>query len=168
MKTKQELRVEAKNIRKNLDIVGISGKLVSKIRNLKEYQLAQNVLIFYPLKTEVNLLELINDDKNFYLPKVQGNDLVICPYTNDIEKSDLNIFEPCSAPVNPEILDLIFLPALMADSNNYRLGYGKGYYDRFLAKYPNIKTILPIAKELIVNSLPTDNFDIKACQIVTV
>ena len=36
MKTKQELRVEAKNIRKNLDIVGISGKLVSKIRNLKE------------------------------------------------------------------------------------------------------------------------------------
>ena len=166
MKTKQELRLEAKNIRKNLDMQEISKNLVLKIRDLKEYQESQNVLIFYPMSCEVNLLDLLKDNKNFYLPKVKGNDLVICPFTNELEKSELNIYEPCSNPVNPQILDLIFLPALMADKNNNRLGYGKGYYDRFLAKYPNIKTILPIAKELVVDKLPVDNFDIRTWKLL--
>ena len=166
MQTKQELRKQSKEIRKKLDIKSISKILVQKIRNLQEYKSAQNVMIFYPLKYEIDLLELVNDNKNFYLPKVKDDNLVVCPYCDDLEKSDLNIFEPCSTPCNPEILDLIFTPALMADKEGYRLGYGKGYYDRFLKQYPNIKTILPIPKDLVADELPKDDFDVKVWKVI--
>lgn len=189
---KADFRISAKNIRKSLDIKAISHKICEKIRNHNIYKSSQNVMIFYPLKYEIDLLELLEDDKNFYLPKVSsitlarniifagegagvselascthaGEGILVCPYSKNLKKSDLNILEPCTDPVNPEILDIIFVPALMIDKENYRLGYGGGFYDRFLAKYPDIKTIVPIAEELIVDKLPHDEFDIKIDEII--
>ena len=177
---KADFRINAKNIRKSLDIKTISHKICKKIKNHNIYKSSQNVMIFYPMKYEIDLLELLQDDKNFYLPKVfslsphpspqwgEGADsLLVCPYSSDLKKSDLNIYEPCTAPVNPKILDLIFVPALMVDNENYRLGYGGGFYDRFLAKYPDIKTIVPISEELIIDKLPHDKFDIKIDEIIS-
>lgn len=164
---KSELRRKAKDIRKTLDIEEISIKICEKIRHFETYKKAQNVMIFYPMKYEISLLELLEDKKNFYFPKVQCESLCVCPYSSNLKKSELNIYEPCTEPVNPEILDLIFVPALMVDRERYRLGYGGGFYDRFLSKYPNIKTIVPIAKELVIEKLPHDEFDIKVDFIIT-
>ena len=120
------------------------------------------------MKFEINLLELMVDDKNFYLPKVCGDDLKICSFKigDELIKSEFNVCEPCSNPIDPQSLDLIIVPALMADKNNYRLGYGGGFYDRFLANYNNIPTILPIAKELLIDNLPHEKFDIKVDYII--
>jgi 5-formyltetrahydrofolate cyclo-ligase len=64
------------------------------------------------------------------------------------------------------MLDLALVPALMADAENFRLGYGGGFYDRFLAKNPHIKTIVVVAKELFVQSLPHDEFDISVDEVL--
>lgn len=167
MDSKSDLRIYAKELRKTLDIKNISSKIVSKIQTLEEYRQAKHVMIFYPMKYEIDLLDLLNDNKNFYLPKVDGKDLTVCPYSKDLQKSEFNVLEPNTEPVDPNILDLIFVPALMVDKNGYRLGYGGGFYDRFLKQYPNIKTIVPIVKELITDKLPYENFDIKISQIIT-
>lgn len=161
MYNKTDLRIWAKSIRKTLDMDTISNNAVRLIRENSLYKKAENILIFYPMKYEVNLLELLEDNKNFYLPKVCEKRLLICPFKSGdkLEKSDFNILEPCSISVNPNILNLIILPALMADEAGYRLGYGKGFYDRFLGENPDIKTILPIPKELFVTSLVHDDFD---------
>lgn len=158
---KSNLRIKAKNLRRTLDMDAISSGLVKQIREFEPYILAKNVLIYYPMKHEVNLLELLNDTKNFYLPKVNGQNLFVCPFSKGqiLEKSSFNIMEPCSSPVNPEILDLIFVPALTVDGNNYRLGYGGGFYDRFIGKYPDITTVVPVAKELYTDSLPICSYD---------
>lgn len=168
MDSKINLRYNAKKIRKSLDISQMSKKAVSMIRECEVYQNAHKVLIFYPMKYEINLLELLNDSKKFYLPRVCGDDLKICPFSAEdkLIKSNFNVCEPCSKPVNPECLDLIIVPALMADRFGYRLGYGGGFYDRFLAKYPQIPTFLPIAKELYVDELPHEQFDIKVDEII--
>ena len=166
MESKSDLRLKAKDIRKTLDIKNISEKLCERIRNLDIYNFSKNVMIFYPMKYETDLRTLLNDDKKFYLPKVQCENLCICPYSADLIKSEFNVYEPCTKPANPEVLDLIFVPALMVDKNNYRLGYGGGFYDRFLANYPNVKTIVPIAKELLVEKLPHDEFDVKVDEII--
>lgn len=162
MDNKTSLRLKAKNIRKNLDISAISASIVAKIRLCEEYKCAKNVLLFYPMKYEINLLDLLNDDKNFYLPRVCDEKLLICPFKSGdkLEKSCFQVCEPCSNPINPKLLDLIFVPALTADKDGYRLGYGGGFYDRFLSEYSDIKTIVPIAKELFVDELPHENFDI--------
>ena len=70
-------------------------------------------------------------------------------------------------PINPEILDVIIVPALAADKNNNRLGYGKGFYDRFISKYSKIHTITAIPKELLFDKLPVNNFDMKIDTVIT-
>ncbi len=159
---KNELRIKAKNIRKNLPIKEISAQLATLIKQNELYRNAKNIMLFYPTQFEVDLRELLNDNKNFYLPKVDNVELLVCPYCKNLKKSSYGIYEPCSNPVNAEILDLVIVPALMCDKNGYRLGYGGGFYDRFISKYgKNFTTICPIPKELFTDYLPTDKFDKK-------
>ncbi len=167
MDNKSDLRVKAKELRKSLDINIISAKFVEIIRKENFYKKSKNILLFYPLKYEINLLSLLEDDKNFYLPKVNGNDLLICPYKigDKLEKSNFSINEPCASPVSADNIDLVFVPALMVDNAKYRLGYGGGFYDRFMEKYPDILTVSPIPKELFVKELPHDIHD-KSVDIV--
>lgn len=163
MDDKNSLRVKAKNIRKSLNMTKVSADLVVKIRQSLLYQKAKHVMIFYPTKFEVNLLDLLSDDKEFYLPRVQGHDLLVCPYNkkSELKESSFHIFEPTSNPIKPELLDLVVVPALMADKNGYRLGYGGGFYDRFLKSFQeNFKSIVAIPNELFVEKLSIDSFDI--------
>ena len=168
MDNKTDLRVRSKSIRKTLDITRLSEQAAAKIRQTELYKNAKNVLIFYPMQYEINLLELLEDDKKFYLPKVCGNELLVCPYSENLVKSEFNVCEPCSNPVTAEIIELAIVPALMADKSGYRLGYGGGFYDRFLSANTHIKTIVPIAKELFVDELPRDEFDVKVDYAVIV
>ena len=162
---KNLIRNKHKLLRKQLDIKQASDIILSKIYSLKEFLAAKNVLIFYPLKYEINLLPLLNfKDKNFYLPKVEGENLLICPYSTNLKKSSFNVMEPventnCS---DLSIIDLAFIPALAVDKNMNRIGYGKGYYDRLFSK-PEFKAkkIVVINKELVVSLIETDIFDKK-------
>lgn len=171
MDEKNILRIRAKNIRKNLSINYISDNLCNLIRVNALYLNANNIMIFYPTKYEINLLNLLNDNKNFYFPKVCDKNMLICPYSQNTKfiKSTYGIMEPCTNPVSMNNLDLVILPALMADHNGYRLGYGGGFYDRFLENKPShLKTILPIAKELVIDNLPHNEFDVKVDEIIFV
>lgn len=170
MESKNVLRQKAKYIRKTLPIEEKSFFMVAKIRELVEYKSAQNVMIYYPMRYELNLLALLNDTKNFYLPRVCGENLQICPFKkgDKLIKSNFNVCEPCSNPIDTRTLDLIIVPALMADKDRFRLGYGGGFYDRFLVKNPEIPTILPIAEELYVDKLPHEKFDVRVERVLKV
>ncbi len=170
MDKKTDLRIRAKALRKGLDISAISSNIVKEIRKQQYYINAKNVLLFYPMNYEIDLRDLLNDDKNFYLPKVNQDKLYVCPFKkgDKLEQSDFKVEEPCSNPVSPKILDLVFVPALAVDYDNYRLGYGGGFYDRFLAEYNNFVSVTPIAKELCVEKLPRESFDIKTDYILSV
>lgn len=161
MENKTALRIEIKNKRKLLDRESASKSILEKIRKHPAFINSKNVMLFYPTRYEINLLDLMDTDgKNFYFPKVDGENMLVCPNNGDFEKSELNIYEPYSNPVDGSILDLIIVPALAVDKNNYRLGYGGGFYDRFLAKFNRAKTIAPVFKELLVDSLPVEDYDI--------
>lgn len=168
MLDKTHLRTKFKEERKSLDVEQISRDIVRNIRSQAFYKKAEHVMIFYPLKYEINLLDLLNDDKNFYFPKVHGENLLVCPYESSVkfEKADFNLYEPCSAPVFPEILDLIFVPALAVDKKKFRLGYGGGFYDRFL-KTCDAVTAVPIYENFVVEELPYDDYDVRVDCIIT-
>ena len=166
MKNKTELRDYARKLRKALPLQQKSEQLAKQIINSELFINSENVLIYYPTAYEINLLSLISDNKNFYLPRVNGQELEVCPYkTGDkLIKSKFGISEPISESINPAILDLAIVPALMADKNGYRLGYGGGYYDRFLSRV-NVLSICAVAQELFVDNLPKDDFDIPVKKI---
>ncbi len=169
MDKKIDLRVNAKQIRRNLDMEKISLALAEILKQQSYYKNAKNVMLFYPTKFEVNLLSLLEDDKNFYLPRVKGKDLEVCPYHRGdmLVKSEFKILEPSCGAVNPEILDLIIVPALMVDKSGYRLGYGGGFYDRFLKNYARDKlTVCLLPRALVVEKLPCEEFDVPVKKIL--
>ena len=169
MDNKSDLRKKAKLIRKNLDIEVISKQIVSNINNFEKFKEAKHIMLFYPLENEIDILDLLkNKEKAFYLPRINDLNLECCSYkkNDQLKDSFFKTKEPLTNSVNPRILDLIFVPALMVDKDNYRLGYGKGYYDRFLEK-TNAITIIPIAKELIIDKLPIESHDKKVDYIIT-
>lgn len=164
MVTKKELRLKAKTTRTTLDLKAISENIVKNILTIEAYKKAKNVLLFYPLEHEINLIKLVEDkSKNFYLPKIKGNELAICPYKigEVLTLSKFKTKEPDTRPIDDtSILDVVFVPALMVDKTFNRLGYGGGFYDRFLSKQSkNTTRITPIASVLIVDEIPADNFD---------
>lgn len=165
--TKQALRIWAKNIRKCS--LYCNGEILKNLKSTKEYREAQNIMIFYPLKSEVNLLPLLEDStKKFFLPKINDSKLLCCPFSGK-EELTTSIFktqEPCTEPCCKNNIDLVIIPALCCDKNNYRLGYGGGFYDRFLQDY-NGKTICCINKDFIVETVFPEPHDIKIDIIVT-
>lgn len=169
MDNKIAMRHNAKEIRKSLDMERISRVLCDKIRENNYYKSAKNVMLFYPTRFEVNLLNLLNDDKNFYLPRVLGDDLQVCPYKSGdkLERSSFGILEPVSNSINKDCLDLVIVPALMADKRGYRLGYGGGFYDRFLKDLNlKIRTVTLIPECLFVEVLPIEDFDTPVNEVI--
>lgn len=170
MDNKSDLRRKAKELRKKLKISEISFEIIKQIRKLDIYKNSKNIMIFYPLSEEINLLPLLNDNKNFYLPRVKEDNLEVCKYTynDNLCKSCYNISEPTCSPVSSNILDIVFVPALAADNNGNRLGYGKGFYDRFLSILSTkTKSAVVIPEELVFNEIPVDKFDVPCDFVIT-
>lgn len=166
---KQQLRKWVKEERKKLDMETLSADLVRNLKDTKEYQQAKNIMIFYPKENEVNLLSLLSDEsKNFYLPKIDGENLLCCPYKDGDELcvSCFKTQEPKSEPVQNSILDLIVVPALAVDKEGYRLGYGGGFYDRFLNGV-NVKKLVCTPKEFVIETVFPEKHDIKIDKVIT-
>lgn len=168
MFNKDNLRQKAKKIRNKLDMKCISSRIVSNIRKLEVYKNSKHVMLFYPLENEVDLLELLNDDKQFYLPRVKGENLEVCPYKlgDKLLKSNFKVLEPINEAVDKNMLDLVFVPALCVDNKCNRLGYGKGFYDRFLDDFEGV-SIIPISQSLIFSDICADRHDVCCTGVVT-
>ena len=169
---KSELRKIIKQKRTELPVEENSRIICEKIKNLNCYKEAENILMYSPLPFETNTKFLLTDDKKkFYLPRVNGDELEICPYISDenCTKNKWGILEPkCKAIEDLSIIDTAIIPALCADKKGYRLGYGKGYYDRFLPKLKETcKKIIPISEELVFDSIPVNETDICCNMIIT-
>ena len=168
---KNTLRKIALEKRKTLDITSLSNVIISKLFDLKEYKLSKIIISYFPLKDEVSTLDCFNDNgKVWYLPRVNGDDIEICPYDkNNLKPGHFNIMEPQTEAISDyNIIDLIIIPAAAVDKNGFRLGYGKGYYDRFLNKLPMrcVKVIL-CPSVLVFDTIYPDSFDKNADIIIT-
>lgn len=138
---KKIIKMEMLNKRESLSkeyCIDYSNRLVDKIKQLPIYKNLNTIAIFYPLNNEINLLNL--NDKRICFPKVINKDILFYENTNKFEKGPFNIMEPLSnIIVDKEEIDAIFIPLLAYDSRLHRIGYGKGYYDRYLKDYKGLK-----------------------------
>ena len=168
MISKTELRKQLLNKRKTLNTKILSNLICKKITDLKQYKTAKNIFAYYPKAYEVDISPLFEDNKkNWFLPKVIDNDMEFIEYHlgDNLIKSEFGVLEPIGEKtlIKP---DLIIVPALSADKKGYRLGYGKGFYDRFLEKQI-CTSISPVFSDLMVEALPIEKHDKKINIIVS-
>lgn len=176
---KKKLRVHFRALRASLDSDckdSLDQALCQAILTHPLCQKASTLLLFYPVKGEPNLLPLAED----FLARGHSVGFPICdPVTHVMHfhavshLSELTAGEygiPAPSP-SGRILDdephaLCLIPALSADHRGHRLGYGGGYYDRFLARFSGA-CILPIYHMLLSDTIPTDATDIPVGHILT-
>lgn len=169
---KSALRQYAKALRKDLPIKDYSKTISEKLKSSIFYKEAKNILIYSSFSYEIETNDILEDkEKNFYLPRVNKSQLDICPFEgmDKCKKNSYGISEPTSMPLEDlSKIELAIIPALSADKRGYRLGWGGGYYDRLLPKLnKECKKIIIIPEELVFNSIPNENYDIRCDIIIT-
>ena len=176
MSEKEELRKRFIKIRN--DLLGKDSKsliVFNKIIEDKDFKNAKRVALYKSLKSEVNtdyLIDyLLNNKKEVLLPRVVFDDIVFLKYSKGdiLEKSKFGVMEPVYNIANlfeKNSIDLIIVPGVSFTSDGNRLGFGKGYYDRYLNGC-NIKTIGICFKEQICDYIPVDKNDYKVDKVIT-
>ena len=172
MINKSDLRKILIDKRKTLDTKSLSDIICKNITELEIYKKAKNIYAYYPLPYEVDITKCFEDrTKNWFLPKVRGENLEFYKYSfgDKMKRGCFGVMEPDCTELSDIVPDLIIVPALSADKNNYRLGYGKGYYDRFISNYSTSVpvTLTPIFSEKKNEKLPICHYDKKIDYIIT-
>ena len=137
------------------------------------FQQAGVILTYLPIKSEVDLrhLFLTHPDKKWCLPRLVENEKRMQFHPYDPQKLVRHRFgmdEPSdNLPiVAPNQIQLTLVPGLAYDLYGRRLGYGGGYYDRFLPNFTGVSLGVTL-DELVVDHLPGDDFDVPVNFVVT-
>lgn len=101
-----------------------------------------------------------------FCPRVEGAEMVAVAYGEDFTLSERGIIEPCGEAHEGDIA-IAIVPLLAVDKQGNRLGYGGGYYDRYLKKHPNTKRIGYCFDFQVLPSVPAESCDEKLDCIVT-
>lgn len=175
MRTKRELR---QFIRRQKQL--LSGDDTSEtLRRLRQHPRlvnADTLLLYSAIQDEIptqSLMdELVAKGKTVLLPRViNDTEMELRRYTGteDLQAGAFGILEPTGELFTDyEKIDVAVIPGMAFDKEGHRLGRGKGYYDRFLAKLRDTYKIGVCFPSCIVDEVPTDEHDILMDDIITV
>lgn len=138
---RDSLRREMKSRRNNMsgsETEELSKIICQRLEKLQPLAQAEVIMGYSSIRNEVNLIpwlqKLKQQGRTILLPRVQENRLVAVELKDeeDMDQSSFGIREPRGEPFDEDQVDVVLVPGLVFDVQGYRLGYGKGYYDRFL------------------------------------
>ena len=140
-------------------------RIFVRLFSLKDFISADSYFLYRSFGSEADTsriaAELMRRGKTVFYPRVCKADMELVRWTEGQEfvRNRWGIEEPVgrAEKIKPAVC---ILPFLAADRQFHRLGYGGGFYDRFLAKYPNITTVTLLPEKLCVDKLPHEDFDI--------
>lgn len=179
---KNKIRYEYLMLRNKIEIsarYSYSNSILEKIKSLKQYEQAKIIMLYLSYGSEVvtdlMIKEFLLDGKEVAVP------IILTPGDGIMQAIKINSLEECSAKVygirQPEFdenlivdkrdVDLILVPGIVFDKKGYRIGYGKGYYDRWL-EGTDIEKRIGLAYEVqIVSEIPKGQFDLPVGMLVT-
>jgi 5-formyltetrahydrofolate cyclo-ligase len=155
------------------DFMTIASKQIQKnLKKIEVFRNAEKVACYYSIGSEVRTLDIIqqmiSEGRTMALPRVTDGELVFCAVKNfeELQKGEFGIMEPKKNCPIVEDFDVILVPAVAMMRTGQRLGYGRGYYDRFLSKHRTPTIALEYSK-LVVRNIPKSEGDIPIQWIVT-
>ena len=178
---KQRLREERLAARETLseqERASLDDFITQKLLATPEYAEAATVLTYVSVLSEVSTRMFIEcalrDGKTVAVPRcLPGHRLefVVITSLDQLVPAPFNLLEPSkdlSALTESQMSNTIcIVPALLVDTKGYRLGYGAGFYDRFLSTYPCKKICLAYQQNLSKTELPHTAFDVAVDMVIT-
>ena len=163
---RREIR-EKKRAMTGEEILARSEKLAQLFLTTEAYQQAETIYGYLPYNQEVRTVPILQralrDGKRVAVPKVFGDTMKFI-YMEDlalVETGYAGIPEPVAdGPVAEDQNALVLMPGLAFTENGQRMGYGGGFYDRFLAEEPNHPTVALCYQFQLLNTLPTEDYDV--------
>jgi 5-formyltetrahydrofolate cyclo-ligase len=151
----------------------IASKQIQKnLKKIEAFRNAEKVACYYSIGSEVRTLDIIqqmiSEGRTTALPRIVDEELVFCAVKNfeELQKGEFGIMEPRkNCPIVDEF-DIILVPAVAMMKTGQRLGYGRGYYDRFLSKHKTPTIALEYSR-LVVRNIPKTEGDISIQWVVT-
>ncbi len=158
-----------------------SGRILMKLLEQAAFVAADSILIYVDFRGEVATTPLLkellkNRDKKVYCPKITGMKMDFYEISDmmQLKEGYYGIKEPEASAELRFTLDsyhrnncLMIMPGVVFDRSRGRIGYGKGYYDHFLAEYPGLKTIALAYDCQIAPQVPLNEYDKRPDMIIT-
>jgi len=178
---KQKLKLEIFEKRKKLseeEVKEKSKKVIDNLRALEEFQKAKNILFYVSVNNEVDTREIIKEllkEKNIIIPyTIKNKPAIFLSELKDfveLEPKAFGILEPKEKYIREfdgEKLDLVIVPGIVFDKNGHRIGYGYGYYDRFLKTIAKDVVKIGLAFDFqLVDKVPEEEHDVPLDIVVT-
>ncbi len=164
--------IEERDKMKPEKVKELSHIITEKLKCLNLWENINTVALYWPIRNEVDPRELYpwlkEKNKRVYLPKIAGSQLLFGVYEEDLETGKFGIKEPKEATVKAKEIDLFIVPGVAFDYHGYRIGFGKGFYDRIIAKSLPYQCFIGVCFQFqILYKLPTDPWDQKVHVIVS-
>jgi len=150
-----------------------SVELWSLVAALPAYARATGVMAFNGFKSEPDtdplFARIAADGKRLLLPRVEHGDIVVVDGAGPMVASRIGVVEPQGPALPLDVVDLVIVPGLAFTLDGYRLGYGGGFYDRFLPKCRQlaIPDLGVCFAEQVVDELPTEPHDVRVQLVIT-
>ena len=167
---KKALRAEIRAKKRAMteeQIESASRRLGELFAACEQYRQAKTIYGYLPYNQEVRTVPMLEralaDGKQVAVPKVYGDRMKFIYMTDltRVEKGYANIPEPIdNEPVAEDPTALVLMPGLAFDAEGHRIGYGGGFYDKFLAEEPNHPTVALCYDFQLLEKLETEEFDI--------
>ena len=167
---KTELRSHIRSLKRQMaeaEIAVKSAALLELFVQTQAYRNAKTLYGYVNYNQEVRTLPILEralrDGKQVAVPKCYGSEMrFICiDDLSCLEKGSYGIPEPAAdGPVGSDPTALVLMPGLAFDPQGHRIGYGGGYYDKFLAEEPNHPTVALCYDFQVLPALETEEYDI--------
>ncbi len=150
----------------------VSQQIHKKLRKSKIFKDANKIGAYYPIGSEVLtqdiLQEILSSGRELFLPKVVEDKIEFRKITDFscLEKGNFDIMEPKDDCPVEDNLDLLLVPTVGISQDGVRLGYGHGFYDKFLSKN-QIETVSLIFEKQVIKKIPRTEHDIIMNWILT-
>lgn len=149
-----------------------SEKIQKRLKKINTFRNAQKIGAYHPIGSEVLtqdiIQELLSNGKEVFLPKVIGEKMEFRKITDfsSLERGSFDIMEPKDDCQTDNNLDVLLVPTVGISPEGIRLGYGHGFYDKFLAEYKTVTISLNMEKQIMKN-IPKSEHDVLIDWIVT-
>lgn len=176
METKEHIRKQMLKERNDLTYEQWqekSMKIQQRILSWKHYEKAESLFLYKGLGKEVStdfiLTKALKDGKKVFFPKVHGKELIFYEIRTIEEflPGTYGILEPTTKKIAKKMPDLVIMPCLAVDKERNRIGYGKGYYDRYLEKQKDLLTVALAFSFQMRDKVPVEEKDVALQFVVT-